>query len=30
MKSTGLVLGMALIALGFTSCRDEKTEDANK
>ncbi|SEA76749.1 hypothetical protein SAMN05443667_108145 [Flavobacterium gillisiae] len=30
MKSTNLVLGMAVIALGFTSCKDEKTEAANK
>jgi hypothetical protein len=30
MKSTNLVLGMAVIALGFTSCKDEKTEEANK
>jgi hypothetical protein len=26
MKSTNLVLGMAVIALGFTSCKDEKTK----
>ena len=30
MKSKNLVLGMAVIALGFTSCKDEKTEEANK
>lgn len=30
MKGTNLVLGMAVIALGFTSCKDEKTEEANK
>jgi len=30
MKSTNLVLGMAVIALGFTSCKDDKTEAANK
>jgi galactokinase len=30
MKSTNLVLGMAVIALGFTSCKDEKTEETNK
>jgi hypothetical protein len=30
MKSTNLVLGMAVIVLGFTSCKDEKTEEANK
>ncbi|WP_016991171.1 hypothetical protein [Flavobacterium sp. ACAM 123] len=30
MKTTNLVLGMAVIALGFTSCKDEKTEEANK
>jgi tRNA A-37 threonylcarbamoyl transferase component Bud32 len=29
MKSTNLVLGMAVIVLGFTSCKDEK-EEANK
>jgi hypothetical protein len=29
MKSTNLVLGMAVIALGL-SCKDEKTEEANK
>jgi hypothetical protein len=30
MKSSNLILGMAVIALGFTSCKDEKTEEANK
>ena len=30
MKSTNLVVGMAVIALGFTSCKDEKTVEANK
>jgi hypothetical protein len=29
MKSTNLVLGMAVIVLGFTSCK-EKAEEANK
>lgn len=30
MKSRNLVLGMAVIALGFTSCKDEKKEAAEK
>ena len=30
MKNTNLVLGLAIIALGFTSCKDEKQEQANK
>lgn len=30
MKSTKLLLGLALIALGFTSCKDEKEEQAQK
>ena len=30
MKSRTLVVGMALIALGFTSCKDEKAEKAEK
>jgi hypothetical protein len=29
MKSTNLVLGMAVI-VGFTSCKDEKTEKQTK
>jgi hypothetical protein len=28
MKNTKLVLGLALIAIGFTACKDEKTEQA--
>jgi hypothetical protein len=27
MKSTNLVLGMAVIVLGFTSCKDEKQKN---
>ena len=30
MKSQKLVLGLALIAIGFTSCKDEKAEQAEK
>ncbi|MGK4569109.1 hypothetical protein [Flavobacterium sp. 3HN19-14] len=30
MKSTKLILGIAVIALGFTSCKDEKQEVAQK
>lgn len=30
MKNIQLVLGIALIALGFTSCKDEKQEQAQK
>ena len=30
MKSTKMVLGIALIALGFTSCKDEKAVEAEK
>lgn len=30
MKSTNLLLGVAVIALGFTSCKDEKEEQAEK
>lgn len=30
MKSTNLLLGAAVIALGFTSCKDEKAEKAEK
>lgn len=30
MKSTKMVLGVALIALGFTSCKDEKAEQSEK
>ncbi|MDI6050812.1 hypothetical protein QLS31_13335, partial [Flavobacterium sp. XS2P24] len=30
MKSTKMVLGIAVIALGFTSCKDEKAEQAEK
>ena len=30
MKNTKLVLGLAVIAIGFTSCKDEKTEQAEK
>ena len=28
MKNTKLVLGLAVIAIGFTACKDEKTEQA--
>lgn len=30
MKSTKMVLGLAVIALGFTSCKDEKAVEAEK
>ena len=30
MKNTKLVLGLAVIAIGFASCKDEKTEKAEK
>jgi hypothetical protein len=30
MKSTKMLLGIAVIALGFTSCKDEKAEQAEK
>ncbi|MFV5685371.1 hypothetical protein ACM55I_07975 [Flavobacterium sp. GB2R13] len=30
MKNTKLLLGLAVIALGFTSCKDEKAEQAEK
>ena len=30
MKSTKMVLGIAVIALGFTSCKDEKAQQAEK
>ena len=30
MKNTKLVLGLAVIAIGFTSCKDEKAEQAEK
>ncbi|RTY87822.1 hypothetical protein EKM02_11000 [Flavobacterium sp. RSP49] len=30
MKSTKMVLGIAVVALGFASCKDEKTEQAEK
>lgn len=30
MKSTKMVLGIAVIALGFTSCKDEKAAEAEK
>ncbi|MGO4904429.1 hypothetical protein [Flavobacterium sp. W20_MBD1_R3] len=30
MKSTKLLLGVAVIAMGFTSCKDEKAEQAEK
>lgn len=30
MKNTKLALGIALIAIGFTSCKDEKAEKADK
>lgn len=30
MKSKKLVLGIALVAIGFTSCKDEKAEQAQK
>lgn len=30
MKNTKLALGIALIAIGFTSCKDEKAEQAEK
>ena len=30
MKNTKLVLGLAVIAIGFASCKDEKTEQAEK
>ncbi len=30
MKSTRMVLGIAVIALGFTSCKDEKAQQAEK
>lgn len=30
MKSTNLVLGMAVLALGFTSCKGEKEKEAEK
>ena len=30
MKSTKLLLGIAVIAMGFTSCKDEKAEQAEK
>lgn len=30
MKNTKLALGLAVIAIGFTSCKDEKAEQAEK
>ena len=30
MKSSNLVVGMALVALSFTSCKDEKETQAEK
>ena len=30
MKNTKLVLGLAVMTIGFTSCKDEKTEQAEK
>jgi hypothetical protein len=30
MKSTNLVLGMAVIVLGFTSCKDKKQKKQTK
>ena len=30
MKNTKIVLGLAVIAIGFASCKDEKTEQAEK
>ena len=30
MKTQKLVLGLAVMAIGFTSCKDEKAEQAKK
>jgi hypothetical protein len=30
MKSSKLIFGLAVIALGFTSCKDEKKEKSRK